>query len=172
MLADSGIGRTLTGHSERRVGFGIPGETNMVVGTKTKNALDAGLSVILCIGEKLEDRQSGSTMAVCAAQLDAVRVVPKDSDWKKIVIAYEPVWAIGTGVTASPKQAQDTHAEIRDWLSKNISRDVSEATRIIYGGSATASNCAELYAQPDINGFLVGGAALKPEFINIINCTK
>lgn len=172
MLIDSGINWTLTGHSERRVGFGYPGETNAVVGVKTKNALDAGMSVILCIGEQLSDRQNGATMTVCASQLDAVKAVLKEADWKRVVIAYEPVWAIGTGVTASPKQAQDTHAEIRTWLHKNISSTVANETRIIYGGSATAANCGELYAQNDINGFLVGGASLKPEFVNIINCTK
>lgn len=172
MLADSGIKWTLTGHSERRVGFGIPGETSQVVGVKTKNAIDAGLSVILCIGEHLSERQSGNTMTVCAEQLDAVKAALKEGDWKKVVIAYEPVWAIGTGVTATPVQAQETHAEIRSWLSKHISPSIARETRIIYGGSATAANCNDLYAQPDINGFLVGGASLKPEFMNIINCTK
>ena len=172
MLADSGINWTLTGHSERRVGFGFPGETSQVVGVKTKNAVDVGLNVILCIGEQLADRQNGTTMKVCAEQLEAVKAVLKEGDWKKIVVAYEPVWAIGTGVTASPKQAQETHADIRAWLSKNISATVAKETRILYGGSATAANCHELYSQPDINGFLVGGAALKPEFVNIINCTK
>jgi triosephosphate isomerase len=172
MLADSGINWTLTGHSERRVGFGVPGETSQVVAVKTKNAVDNGLSVIVCIGEQLADRQNGSTMKVVSEQLEAVKATLKEADWKKIVLAYEPVWAIGTGVTASPKQAQDTHAEIRQWLIKNISNDVAKETRIIYGGSATATNCGELYAQPDINGFLVGGASLKPEFVNIINVTK
>ena len=95
MLLDSGIHWTLTGHSERRVGFGFPGETSEVVAVKTKNALDAGLSVIVCIGEKLAERQNGTTMAVCAAQLEAVKAQLKEEDWKKIVIAYEPVWAIG-----------------------------------------------------------------------------
>ena len=172
MLADSGINWTLTGHSERRVGFGYPGETSHVVGVKTKNAIDVGLNAILCIGEQLADRQNGTTMTVCAEQLEAVKAVLKEADWKKVVIAYEPVWAIGTGVTASPQQAQDTHKEIREWLHKNISPAVANETRIIYGGSATASNCAELYAQPDINGFLVGGASLKPDFVKIINCTQ
>lgn len=162
----------MTGHSERRVGFGFPGETSQVVGVKTKNAVDVGLNVILCIGEQLADRQNGTTMKVCAEQLEAVKAVLKEGDWKKVVIAYEPVWAIGTGVTASPKQAQDTHAEIRAWLNKHISATVAKETRILYGGSATASNCNELYSQPDINGFLVGGASLKAEFVDIINCTK
>jgi triosephosphate isomerase (TIM) len=162
----------LTGHSERRVGFGFPGETSTVVAVKTKNAISAGLSVIVCIGEQLEDRKSGKTMNVVAEQLEAVKAALAEGDWKKVVLAYEPVWAIGTGVTASPEQAQETHANIRTWLSKNISNGVADNTRIIYGGSATASNCNELYAQPDINGFLVGGASLKAEFVNIINCTK
>jgi len=172
MLADSGITWTLTGHSERRVGFGFPGETSEVVGIKTKNAIDSGISVMACIGEQLEDRQNGTTMVVCAEQLEAIKASLEIGDWKKVVIAYEPVWAIGTGVVATPEQAQDTHAEIRSWLAKNISPEVADETRIIYGGSASASNCDALYEKPDINGFLVGGASLKPEFIHIINCTQ
>jgi len=172
MLADSGIKWTLTGHSERRVGFGYPGDTSHVVGVKTKNAIDKGISVMACIGEQLEDRQNGTTMAVCAEQLEAIKAALTEADWKKVVIAYEPVWAIGTGVTASPEQAQETHAEIRKWLSKNVSATVAAETRIIYGGSANGANCKDLYSKPDINGFLVGGASLKPEFIDIINCTK
>jgi triosephosphate isomerase len=172
MLADAGINWTLTGHSERRVGFGYPGETSHVVGIKTKNAISKGLSVMACIGEQLADRQNGTTMNVCSEQLEAIKAALTEADWKKVVIAYEPVWAIGTGVTASPQQAQDTHAEIRAWLKKNISDTVAAETRIIYGGSATGANCKELYAQKDINGFLVGGASLKAEFVDIINCTK
>jgi triosephosphate isomerase (TIM) len=172
MLADSGITWTLTGHSERRVGFGMHGETSHIVGIKTKNAINAGLNVMACIGEQLEDRQNGSTMAVCSEQLEAIKAALTTEDWSNVVIAYEPVWAIGTGVVATPEQAQATHAEIRHWLSKNISDYVAQSTRIIYGGSASGSNCNALYAQPDINGFLVGGAALKPEFIDIINCTR
>lgn len=172
MLADFGVKWTLTGHSERRVGFGFPGETSEVVGIKTKNAISKGLSVMACIGEQLADRQNGTTMKVCAEQLEAIKKALTLEDWKKVVIAYEPVWAIGTGVTASPEQAQETHADIRKWLSKNVSPAVAAETRIIYGGSATPQNCDELYKQPDINGFLVGGASLKPDFVKIINCTK
>lgn len=172
MLTDAGITWTLTGHSERRVGFGIPGESSHVVGIKTKNAIDNGLSVMACIGEQLADRQAGTTMNVCSEQLEAIKAALAIADWKKVVIAYEPVWAIGTGVVASPEQAQDTHAEIRAWIAKNISPAVAEETRIIYGGSASASNCDALYEKHDINGFLVGGASLKPEFIHIINCTQ
>lgn len=171
ILADSGIKWALTGHSERRVGFGFPGENSVVVGQKTKNGIASGLSIIACIGEQLADRQSGATMAVVAEQLDAIRASLAIGDWKKVVLAYEPVWAIGTGVTASPEQAQETHAEIREWLKKNVSPEVAAETRIIYGGSATAANAKSLYAKPDINGFLVGGASLKPEFIQIINST-
>lgn len=172
MLVDAGIKWTLTGHSERRVGFGYPGETNNVVGVKTKNAISKGMSVMACIGEQLADRQNGSTMKVCSEQLEAIKAALTEADWKNVVVAYEPVWAIGTGVTASPQQAQETHAEIRAWLRKHVSSTVAAETRIIYGGSATAANCKELYAQPDINGFLVGGASLKAEFVDIINCTK
>ena len=125
-----------------------------------------------CIGEQLADREKGTTMKVCAEQLEGLKAVLSEADWKKVVIAYEPVWAIGTGVTASPKQAQETHADIRKWLSTNISAKVAAETRIIYGGSATGANCDELYSQPDINGFLVGGASMKEEFVKIINCTK
>ncbi|RYG64883.1 triose-phosphate isomerase [archaeon] len=172
MLADAGIMWTLTGHSERRMGFGIPGETSQVVGVKTKNAVDNGLSVMTCIGEQLTDRQNGNTMKVCAEQLEALKAALKEADWKKVVIAYEPVWAIGTGHTATPQQAQETHAQIRAWLRQNVSQTVGDETRILYGGSATAANCDELYSQPDINGFLVGGGSLKPDFIKIINCTE
>lgn len=172
MLVDSGINWTLTGHSERRVGFGYPGETSAVVGVKTKNAIDKGMSVMACIGEQLEQRQDGTTMVVCAEQLEAIKASLTVGDWKKVVIAYEPVWAIGTGVVASPEQAQDTHAEIRAWLAANVSPDVAAETRIIYGGSASGSNCDALYAKADINGFLVGGASMKAEFLHIINCTK
>lgn len=195
MLADSGIKWTLTGHSERRVGFGYPGETSkvsppnklpyvafavitsfltkylQVVGVKTKNAIDCGLSVMACIGEQLADREKGTTMAVCSEQLEGIKAVLTEADWKKVVIAYEPVWAIGTGVTASPKQAQETHADIRKWLAANISAKVAAETRIIYGGSASAANCDELYAQPDINGFLVGGASMKEEFVKVLHHT-
>lgn len=172
MLLDAQIHWTLTGHSERRVGFGYPGETSEVVAVKTKNAVDVGMSVIACIGEQLADRQNGTTMVVCAEQLEAIKKALKEEDWKKVVIAYEPVWAIGTGVTATPQQAQETHLNIREWLKKNVSPAVAKETRILYGGSATAANCNDLYAQPDINGFLVGGASMKAEFVNIINCTK
>mmetsp|Transcript_27379 Transcript_27379/g.27608 ORF Transcript_27379/g.27608 Transcript_27379/m.27608 type:complete len:272 (-) Transcript_27379:115-930(-) len=171
MLADIGLKWALTGHSERRVGFGYPGETSDVVGKKTKAAITAGLSAIACIGEQLADRQSGKTMAVCAEQLAAIAAALEPNDWAKVVIAYEPVWAIGTGVTATPAQAEETHKQVREWLAANVSAEVARKTRIIYGGSAKASNCKELIACPNIDGFLVGGASLLPEFVDIIKCT-
>lgn len=163
-LKDSGIGWTLIGHSERRV---ILGEDNTFVASKTKTALDAGLRVILCIGETLEQRESNKTIEVVESQLKAV--AEKTKNWSNVVIAYEPVWAIGTGKVASTEQAQEVHASIRKWLSSNISQEASEATRIIYGGSVSDKNCKDLAKQEDIDGFLVGGASLKPAFVDIIN---
>lgn len=156
-LKDSGIGWTLTGHSERRV---IMGEQDNFIASKTKAALDGGLGVILCVGETLEQRESNKTIDVVTTQLKAVADQMKD--WSKIVVAYEPVWAIGTGKVASTEQAQEVHAEIRKWLSSTISQEASEKTRIIYGGSVSEKNCRDLAQQADIDGFLVGGASLKP----------
>ncbi|KAK9742450.1 hypothetical protein RND81_03G173800 [Saponaria officinalis] len=106
-------------------------------------------------------------MDVVAAQTKAI--ADRVTDWTNVVIAYEPVWAIGTGKVASPEQAQEVHAELRKWLQSNISPEVAATTRIIYGGSVSGANCKELAAKPDVDGFLVGGASLKPEFIDIIN---
>lgn len=139
ILVDLGVKWVILGHSERRT---LYGETNEVLAKKLKYSLDKGLNVIFCIGEKLEERESGRTNEVLEAQLSAA----KDSvaDWSKVVIAYEPVWAIGTGVVATPAQAQEAHAFIRGWLRSQVSEDVSNATRIIYGGSVTETNCGEL----------------------------
>lgn len=156
MLADRGLRWVILGHSERR---SLCGESNEVVAEKTAHALSVGLDVILCIGETLEQREGGSMFDVLDAQLRAA----KDAglDWSRIVVAYEPVWAIGTGVVASPEQAQEVHAFLRDWLAKEISSDVGETTRIIYGGSVNPGNCEDLAVKGDIDGFLVGGASLK-----------
>ncbi|KAJ7489177.1 Triosephosphate isomerase [Mycena latifolia] len=167
-LRDAGIPYVILGHSERRTLFH---ETSEIVALKTKAALAGSLSVILCIGETLEERETNQTTKVCSEQLQAVIDVLKESDWSKIVIAYEPVWAIGTGKVATSKQAQDTHADIRAFLSKAVSPAVAQATRIIYGGSVNKGNCKDLSTQPDVDGFLVGGASLKPEFVDIINAT-
>ncbi len=141
-LVDLGIKWVILGHSERR---SLYGETNEIVAKKLKYSLDKGLNAIWCIGEKLEEREAGTTNAVIKAQMDAC----KDSvnDWRKVVVAYEPVWAIGTGKVATPEQAQETHAYVRSWLRDNISEEVAKSTRIIYGGSVTETNCADLIKQ-------------------------
>ncbi len=149
-LKDFGLHWTLTGHSERRQFFG---DTNEIVGKKSRKAIDNGLSVIACIGEMLSDREANKTMDVCTTQLGAVANSIKD--WSKVVIAYEPVWAIGTGKTASNEQAQEVHGELRNWLSKKVSKDVADKTRIIYGGSVSDKNAQSLIKQSDIDGFLV-----------------
>ena len=173
MLIDSGIQWCLTGHSERRVGFGYPGETSQVVADKTKRAIEKGMKVIVCIGESLSERESGQTMNVCAAQLEPVVAALSNNEmyWRNIVIAYEPVWAIGTGKTATPEMAEETHAALRAWLASKVNAQVAQALRIIYGGSAKKANCNALIKMPNIDGFLVGGASMLPEFADIICCT-
>ncbi|KAK5014399.1 Triosephosphate isomerase [Cryomyces antarcticus] len=166
-LKDSNITWTLLGHSERRV---ILQEDDAFVASKTKTALDGGLGVILCCGESLEQREANKTIDVVTSQLKAV--ADKCKDWSKIVIAYEPIWAIGTGKVATTEQAQEVHAAIRDWLKKEVSSEAAEKTRILYGGSVSEKNCKELAKQPDIDGFLVGGASLKPAFVDIINANQ
>lgn len=135
-------------------------EDDAVVASKTKAALDGGLGVILCCGESLEQREAGKTIEVVTTQLKAVADQVKD--WSKVVIAYEPIWAIGTGKVATTEQAQEVHAAIRPWLKKEVSEKAAEETRILYGGSVSEKNCKELAKQADIDGFLVGGASLKP----------
>ncbi|KAK8219975.1 triosephosphate isomerase [Zalaria obscura] len=166
-LKDSNITWTLLGHSERRV---VLQESDSFVASKTKAALDGGLGVILCIGESLEQREAGKTIDVVTAQLSAVAKEVKD--WSKIVIAYEPIWAIGTGKVATKEQAQEVHAAIREWLGKEVSSEAADNTRIIYGGSVSEKNCRELAQEKDIDGFLVGGASLKPAFVDIINARQ
>lgn len=156
-LKDSNITWTLLGHSERRV---VLQEDDVFVASKTKAALDGGLGVILCCGESLEQREADQTIKVVTAQLGAV--ADKVHDWSKIVVAYEPIWAIGTGKVATTAQAQAVHAAIRAWLKEKVSAEAAEKTRIIYGGSVSEKNCVELSKQTDIDGFLVGGASLKP----------
>ncbi|KAL2486485.1 Triosephosphate isomerase [Abeliophyllum distichum] len=163
MLVNLGIPWVILGHSEKRL---LLNESNEIVGDKTAYALSIGLKVIACVGETFEQRESGSTLAVVAAQIKAI--AERLSIWSNIVLVYEPVWAIGTGKVATPSQAQDVHSELRKWLHDNIGAEVAASTRIIYGGSVNGANCKELAAQPDVDGFLVGEASLKPEFIDII----
>ena len=165
LLKDLGVGYTLVGHSERRQ----KGETDDGVAAKARAAAEQGLTVIACLGETLAEREAGKTFEVVTRQLAAYTKHVPASLMGKIVLAYEPVWAIGTGKVASPAQAQEVHAKLRNWLHANVSPAVAAATRIMYGGSVTAANAKELGAQADIDGFLVGGASLKPEFIQIIN---
>ncbi|XP_004289838.1 PREDICTED: triosephosphate isomerase, chloroplastic [Fragaria vesca subsp. vesca] len=164
-LKDIGCKWVILGHSERRH---VIGEDDQFIGKKAAYALNEGLGVIACIGEKLEEREAGKTFDVCYEQLKAFAdAVPS---WENIVVAYEPVWAIGTGKVASPQQAQEVHVAVREWLKKNVSAEVASKTRIIYGGSVNGGNSAELAKEEDIDGFLVGGASLKgPEFATIVN---
>jgi triosephosphate isomerase len=164
MIKDLGCEWVILGHSERRHIFG---ESDELIADKVLHALDAGLSVIACIGEKLDEREAGNTEAVVFRQTKAI--ADKIKSWDKVVLAYEPVWAIGTGKTATPEQAQEVHAKLRDWLKANVSEQVAKKTRIIYGGSVTADNAKDLVKGGDIDGFLVGGASLKPDFIHIVN---
>jgi triosephosphate isomerase len=163
MIRDMGVNYTLTGHSERRT---LYHETDKDVAIKTKLALDSGMTVLACIGELLDERESGKTKDVNNRQLNAIR--EQCDDWSNIVIAYEPVWAIGTGKVATPQVAQETHAEIREWLAANVSKEAAATVRILYGGSVSDANAAELIAMEDIDGFLVGGASLKPAFHTIV----
>jgi len=169
MLADLGAAAVLTGHSERRH---VIGETDELVGQKTAAAVAAGLTAVLCVGETLDQREAGETDAVNAQQLKAgLAALTSATDLAtKIVIAYEPVWAIGTGKTASAADAQAAHAALRAELKALTNELTAERTRIIYGGSMKPANAAELMAQPDIDGGLVGGASLNPEdFLAICN---
>lgn len=167
-LVDSGIKWTILGHSERRV---VLQEDDSFVASKTKAAIDGGLSVILCCGESLEQREAGETVAVVTKQLRAIKEKLDKKDWDKIVIAYEPIWAIGTGKVATTEQAQEVHAAIREWLAKEVGEDVAEKTRILYGGSVNEKNCKDLAKQKDIDGFLVGGASLKPQCESTCFCS-
>jgi len=156
----------LTGHSERRH---VIGEDDAMVATKTKYALDAGLRVTFCIGEKLEERDAEQTDEVCARQCQALLDAGVKFGGADLVIAYEPVWAIGTGKVASTGQAQTACANVRAFVAKTCGDEAAASTRIQYGGSVKPGNAGELSQCPDIDGFLVGGASLKADFIAIVN---
>lgn len=164
MLRDMGVDCTLIGHSERRQYYN---ETDEVVNCKLKRSLENGLKVVLCIGESLKERESGKTNDIIKRQL--VEDLKGIEDLSNIVIAYEPIWAIGTGVVATPEQAQDAHNFIRECISELYDVKAAQGIRIIYGGSVTPDNCSALIVCSDIDGFLVGGASLKPSFIDIVN---
>ncbi|MBB5199182.1 triosephosphate isomerase [Glaciimonas immobilis] len=164
MLLDFACKYVIVGHSERRA---YHGETSQVVAQKAVIALKSGLTPIVCVGETLSERQAGQTDAVVSEQLEAVLALLDISALTGIVIAYEPVWAIGTGMTATPQMAQDVHAALRSRVAlKN--RDSASLVKILYGGSMKPDNAAELMAMPDIDGGLIGGAALKAaDFLSI-----
>jgi len=147
----------------------MAGEPEELCAKKTKVAIAAGLKVMFCIGEKKEERESGVTMDVCAKQLEPLAKILDISEWDSVAIAYEPVWAIGTGLTATPEMAQETHKDIRKWIEDNVSAEVAKAIRIQYGGSMKGANAKELLEQPDIDGGLIGGASLLLDFFNVIN---
>ncbi len=159
MLTDLGVQVALVGHSERRHGLG---ENDELLARKTRIALDYGLIVTLCVGETLAERKSNEHFGVIERQLREGLADVEADDLRQVVIAYEPVWAIGTGNTATPQDAQAAHAHVRRVLSAMFGEVEAEALRIIYGGSMNAANAAELMRQPDIDGGLIGGASLKP----------
>merc|ERR1719247_1398569 len=167
MLKSVGSQYVLSGHSERRATFG---DSDADINKKTLKILEEGLTCILCIGELKEERESGETFNVCDTQLtEGLKGVSAEM-MKKVVIAYEPVWAIGTGLTATPEVAQETHAYIRSWFVDNYSQEVADDVIIQYGGSVNDANVDALMACPDIDGALVGGASLKAaSFSRIIN---
>jgi len=160
MLKDCGCEYVIIGHSERRQYFH---ETDESVNKKIKMALDVGLIPIVCVGETLAEREASKTKGVIEKQLKGGFNDITKEDMANIVIAYEPIWAIGTGKTASAAQAQEVHKFIREWLTNNFSSDVSDSTRILYGGSVKPENIKELMHEPDIDGGLIGGASLKAE---------
>lgn len=170
MLVDLGCHYVILGHSERR---NLMGETDADVNKKTIAALAAGIKPIVCVGELLAERQGGQTAAVIKKQFEGSLAGLSEEQMEQIVIAYEPVWAIGTGLTASPAQAEEVHADLRKLLSQRYNDPLAQRTRILYGGSVKPSNAAELMSQPNVDGALVGGASLKAaDFLGIIAGAK
>ena len=167
MLRSVGTQMVILGHSERRAYFS---ENSPMLAEKVKTALANDLEVIFCFGEELADRQAGRHLDLVASQLrDALFQLPADA-WKKIVLAYEPVWAIGTGETASPEQAQEMHAFIRETLADAYNSSLANEVSILYGGSVKPANAAEIFAKPDVDGGLIGGASLDADsFAAIVN---
>jgi triosephosphate isomerase (TIM) len=166
MLADLACRYAIVGHSERRA---YHGESSELVAKKAVAALAAGITPIVCVGETLAEREAGQTEQVVSRQLDAVLALLADADVAKIVVAYEPVWAIGTGKTATPAMAQEVHAQLRAQL-KQKNAAAADTVQLLYGGSMKPDNARELMAQPDIDGGLIGGAALKAaDFLAIIH---
>jgi triosephosphate isomerase (TIM) len=167
MVKSTGATHVILGHSERRAYYG---ETNALLATKVNLALENGLTPIFCIGEVLEEREAGKHFEVVKTQLNEGLFHLSADDFSKLVIAYEPVWAIGTGKTATGEQAQEIHKVIRDHIASKYGAKLADDTSILYGGSCKASNAGELFANPDVDGGLIGGASLKAEdFLGIVN---
>ncbi|MBU2996942.1 triose-phosphate isomerase [Cellulophaga baltica] len=167
MLLSIGIDTAIIGHSERRAYFG---ETDEILAKKVETALSKNIRVMFCFGEELEDRKSENHFNVVESQLKNALFSLDASAWKNIVLAYEPVWAIGTGETASPEQAQEMHAFIRKTITEAYDATIANNVSILYGGSVKPGNAVEIFSKPDVDGGLIGGAALKADdFIAIIN---
>ena len=170
MLTSMGVNIVIIGHSERRQYFG---ETDVTVQKRVRAALDAGMTVILCVGETLEQREQGITSELVAMQTKIALGGVTEEELKRIIIAYEPVWAIGTGKTATAQQANEVCHTIRECIASVYSQAAADGITIQYGGSMNAGNAAELLAQPDVDGGLIGGASLKPnDFATIVAATK
>jgi triosephosphate isomerase len=166
MLKSVGVEYVILGHSERRHYFG---ENNDILSTKLNIALEADLNPIFCIGEVLEEREAGKHFDVIEKQIKEVLFKLSDEEFKKIIIAYEPVWAIGTGKTASPQQAQEIHLFIRNLIKSHFNAEIADNTTILYGGSCKPANAEGLFSEPDIDGGLIGGASLKADdFVELL----
>jgi triosephosphate isomerase len=167
MLKSIGVDTVILGHSERRAHFG---ETNEILAKKVNAALKSEMKIIFCFGEELADRKSDKHFDLVAKQLEESLYQIQDANWKNVVLAYEPVWAIGTGETASPEQAQEMHAFIRKNISEKFNDEIAQNVSILYGGSVKPANAKEIFAKEDVDGGLIGGASLKAvDFVEIIN---
>lgn len=167
MLKSINVNTVILGHSERRAYFG---ETNTIIAQKVDTALKHGFTVIFCFGEELSERKAGNHFKVVENQLREGLFHISENNWANIVLAYEPVWAIGTGETATPDQAQEMHNFIRTLINENISLAIGESVSILYGGSVKADNAKEIFSKPDVDGGLIGGASLKADdFLAIVN---
>ncbi|MDX1427713.1 triose-phosphate isomerase [Salegentibacter mishustinae] len=167
MLKSIGVDTVILGHSERRAHFG---ETNDILAEKVNSALKSEMKIIFCFGEELADRKSDKHFDLVAKQLEESLYQISEADWKNVILAYEPVWAIGTGETASPEQAQEMHAFIRKNISEKFNDEIAQNVSILYGGSVKPANAKEIFAKEDVDGGLIGGASLKAvDFVEIIN---
>jgi triosephosphate isomerase len=166
MLQSIGVHTVILGHSERRAYFN---ETDELLAQKVTTAVEQDMQVVFCFGEELQDRQNNNHFSVVEAQLRKALFDLPTSAWSKIILAYEPVWAIGTGETATPAQAQEMHAYIRNLITEEVNSEVAENISILYGGSVKPANAQEIFSNPDVDGGLIGGAALQAEdFLAIV----